>query len=88
MSSIELPAEIWSRIFFFVAPPLPHVGLEKESFAEDAKGWRGDDLVKGRWKGIDALMLVSKRINVSWRLATFSLILFRVSRVVSRCVIS
>ena len=39
--------------------------MEHESFAEDAKSWRGDDDVRGQWKGIDALMLVSKLINVS-----------------------
>lgn len=61
-----IPPEVWSRIFFYVAPPLPFVGLEKESFAEDAKGLRGDELVKGKWKDIDNLMLVSKRVNVSW----------------------
>lgn len=66
MPSRTIPPEVWSRIFFFVAPPLPFVGMECESLAEDAKVWRGDDRrVKGRWRDIDNLMLVSKRINVS-----------------------
>lgn len=65
MPSAVIPPEVWTRIFFFVAPPLPHVGMETESFVEDAKVWRGDDDAKGRWTDINNLMLVSKHINVS-----------------------
>lgn len=59
----SIPPEVWSRVLFFVAPALPFVGLEDESFVEDVKQWRGD--AKGGWKDVDALMLVSKRMNVS-----------------------
>lgn len=65
MPSVLVPPEIWSRIFFFVAPPLPYVGLERASFVEDAKAWRGDGDKNGQWKGIDNLMLVSRGFNVS-----------------------
>ena len=72
MPSVVTPPEIWSRIIGFVTPPLPYVGMEHESFAEDAKVWRGDDSVKGRWKDIDNLMLVSKTMNVSPYRSTLS----------------
>lgn len=49
----------------FVPPPLPYVGMETSSFAEDAKEWRGDVDVKGRWKDRDTLRLVSSRFRVS-----------------------
>ena len=65
MASVDVPPEVWSRILFFVAPALPYVGMEHESFIEDAKSWRGDNEVTGQWKGIDSLMLVSKHMNVS-----------------------
>lgn len=70
MPSALVPPEVWSRIFFFVAPPLPYVGLEGESFVEDAKGWRGerDERLYAwmrPWAGINQLMLVSKRLHVS-----------------------
>ena len=66
MSPATLPPEVWARIFHYLAPPLPFVGMEHESFAEDAKAWRGDhDEVRGLWKDIDRLMLVSKTMNVS-----------------------
>lgn len=59
-----VPPEVWSRIFFFLAPPLPFVGMEKESFVEDAKQTRNDS-IRGQWNDIENLMLVSKRVNVS-----------------------
>jgi hypothetical protein len=50
-----LTSELCSKIFSMLTPRLPFIGTETESFVEDAK----------KWKDLDSLMLVSKRINVS-----------------------
>lgn len=62
MPSVAVPAEVWDRIFHYVAPPLPYVDTERASFAVKPRREQDESL---DWETVSNLMLVSKRINVS-----------------------